>query len=109
MKAIAMKMTQEQFESVKDELKGFAGFRNLYDFENDPYFVTNHYGSLGILSCVVPVSKDTYNRTVYEHFDKDILFDALDIKPKQTDLDKKIADVIEFAKGLGLNVKVIFE
>jgi hypothetical protein len=74
MKAIAMKCTQEDWDSVKDQIK----FSEISDFKIFPYLVTNFRDSLGLVSNLKEPKR--WHRTVYETFDKDILFDALDIE-----------------------------
>ena len=114
MKAIAMKMTQEQFESVKDELKGVE---NITGFNLHSYLSTNYRGYLGLISNISTEEKNRHNRTVYEYFDKDILFDALDIKSKKltdfqelvfekciSDLDKSRDFFIGLPAGCGISI-----
>jgi hypothetical protein len=76
MKAIAMKATQEDWDSVKDLGIDFAGITN---FDKFPYLVTNCGGSIGFITNVDENDKTDYLRTVHETFDRAIFLDALDI------------------------------
>ena len=76
MKSIAMRCTQEEWDSVKSEIKG----EFISCFKENDYLVTNFGGRTGMISNVDGRDKIAYNRTVHETFDKDILFDALDIE-----------------------------
>jgi hypothetical protein len=76
MKAIAMKATQEDWDSVKDLVKKYKG---IASFKGFPYLVTNYMNVLGLVSNNDGDYKDIYNRTVYETFDRSIFLDALDI------------------------------
>lgn len=90
MKAIAMKATQEDWDSVKDLVKS----RGFGDFKTFDYLTTNYYGELGIVSNVTKNSKNKFNRKVYETFDRAIFLDALDIVEekiwKGSDLQMKV-------------------
>jgi hypothetical protein len=83
MKAIAMKATQEDWDSVKDLVKKYKG---IASFKGFPYLVTNYMNVLGLVSNNDGDYKDIYNRTVYETFDRSIFLDALDI------IEEKILD-----------------
>jgi hypothetical protein len=73
MRAIAMRATQEDWDSVKDLVKG----ESMLSFENAHYLVTNFFGKLGRVTNVN--AKNAYDRQVYETFDRSIFLDALDI------------------------------
>ena len=76
MKAIAMKATQEDWDSVKDLVENYC---KIESFEDCNYLVTNHGGDENLVTNVMPEYKDKYNRTVHEKFDRAIFLDALDI------------------------------
>jgi hypothetical protein len=77
MKAIAMKATQEDWESVKDLVLKVEDFDNISDYT---YLVTNYNGELGIVSNIHwrDYAK-CFGRTFHETFDRSIFLDALDI------------------------------
>ncbi len=84
MKAIAMKATQQDWDSVKDLVNSI----DIGGFKNFPYLVTD-YNSIGIVSNVH--SADAYeNLEVHEKFDRAIFLDALDI------VEEKIFKINEF-------------
>lgn len=76
MKAIAMKATQEDWDSVKDLVKKFIEVNNI---EESPYLVTNYLNEFGLVTNVNNYSKNKFGRTFYETFDRAIFLDALDI------------------------------
>jgi hypothetical protein len=76
MKAIAMKATQEDWDSVKDLVKKYE---EISSFEEYPYLLTNYGNALGLVSNNDSRHKDAYNRTVYETFDRAIFLEALGI------------------------------
>lgn len=76
MKAIAMKATQQDWDSVKDLVEKTV---LIEDFEDYPYLVTNSDSILGCVTNVEEVIKSNFERTVYEKFDRAIFLDALDI------------------------------
>jgi hypothetical protein len=84
MKAIAMKATQEDWESVKDLVLKVEDFDNISDYT---YLVTNYNGELGIVSNIHwrDYAK-CFGRTFHETFDRSIFLDALDI------VEEKILD-----------------
>lgn len=76
MKKIAMKATQEDWDSVKDLVNSIdiAGFKKF------PYLVTDYSDQLGVVSNVMYKEyAERFGRTVYETFDRAIFLDALDI------------------------------
>jgi len=86
-KAIAMKATQQDWDSVKDLGIDFAGITN---FDKFPYLVTNCGGTMGFVTNVDENDKADYLRQVHEKFDRAILLDALDI------VEGKIFKIKEF-------------
>ena len=78
MKSIAMRCTQEDWDSVKSEIERFT---EISYFENFPYLVTNLRNDLGLVSNSKEPKR--WGRKIYETFDKDILFDALDIEEEE--------------------------
>ena len=77
MKAIAMICTQEDWDSVKSEIKNY---RDIICFKTCKYLVTNYLGKMGMVSNTNIRGEFIYERKIYETFDKDILFNALDIE-----------------------------
>jgi hypothetical protein len=76
MEAIAMKMTQEEFDSIKMLLD----IKQLDSFSSCPYLVNNFQGIFKTITNVSIYSKKDFNRKVYEYFDKDIFLKACDIE-----------------------------
>jgi hypothetical protein len=76
MKAIAMKATQEDWDSVKDLIVKVEDFISFPDFD---CIVTNYAGKLGVVSNVVESYAEDYGRVFYKTFDRAVLLDALDI------------------------------
>jgi hypothetical protein len=76
MKAIAMKATQEDWDSVKDLVKKY---KEIASFKEFPYLITNYSNVLGLVSNNDGDYKDIYNRIVHETFDRAIFLDALGI------------------------------
>lgn len=76
MKAIAMKATQEDWDSVKHLVQKYE---EIASFKNFTYLVTNYRGILGLVSNNDSSHKDLHDRTVHETFNRKILLDALDI------------------------------
>jgi len=78
MEAIAMRMTQEEFDSIKILLK--LRIYKIGFFYQTPYLVNNFGGEIGVISNVYAEDKNKNNRKVYEFFDKDIFLKACDIE-----------------------------
>jgi hypothetical protein len=76
MKEIAMKATQEDWDSVKYLVKKY---KKIAGFINFPYLVTNYRGNLGIVSNNDINHKNIYHMQIYETFDRAIFLEALDI------------------------------
>jgi hypothetical protein len=76
MKAIAMKATQQGWDSVKDLVENIIP---IDDFDSYPYLVTNSDSILGRVTNVEEIIKSNFERTVHEKFDRSIFLDALDI------------------------------
>jgi hypothetical protein len=76
MRAIAMKTTRQDWDSVKDLVKEYE---EIASFKNFPYLVTNYRGILGLVSNNDSGHKDIYHRQIYETFDRAIFLEALDI------------------------------
>ena len=77
MRAIAMKCTEEQFNSIKDKLRKYS---NITDFNLAPYLVNNLGGNLGHISNVMDMDESNFKREVYETFNAEILLDACGVK-----------------------------
>lgn len=85
MRAIAMKFTQENWDSIEPILSSNA--RNFQYFDGSisyyPYLITNYDGRIG---CIGNTDiKEYYGRTVYETWDKNIFLEACDIKVEDND------------------------
>jgi hypothetical protein len=76
MRAIAMKATQEDWDSVKDLIESVF---NILNFKNYCYLTTNYCDRLGLVSNINNDDLSNSNRTVYETFERTIFLDALDI------------------------------
>jgi hypothetical protein len=74
MELIAMRCTREQYESVKDKV-GELEWKHCDDFIEYEYICNLEEG--GIL---MSGASDFNHRKIYEQFDKEILFKALDIE-----------------------------
>ena len=72
-----MRCTQNDWDSVKSEIKNY---RDIICFKTCKYLVTNYLGKMGQVSNMNKCDTFYSERTTYETFDKDILFDALDIE-----------------------------
>jgi len=81
-----MKMTQEEFDSIKD-LVTLPIELNSENFEEYRY-VTNDRAKNGIIANLIFPNVMGLNRKVYEYFDKDIFLKACDIE-----VDKPIMQV----------------
>jgi len=71
MRKIAMRCTQEQFESIKDRI---TYPMELLKFENPWIYLTNDY----LKKKIVSTSAETEGREVYETFDAEIFLKAFD-------------------------------
>lgn len=77
MEAIAMKMTQEEFDSIK----GLIYIEEPIDsFKTHIYLINNFLGELGKITNVRDKNKVDFKRKIYEYFDKDIFLNACDIE-----------------------------
>jgi len=72
MRKIAMRCTQEQFESIKDEIK--LKIRNLDNFKKYPYLINDSFDGVTNLA----TTTGNKNREVYETFDAEIFLKACD-------------------------------
>lgn len=77
MEAIAMRMTQEEFDSIKDFLP-YININNL-KFNLYPY-LTNAYISEDIFEIGTLIKNMLEYQKVYEYFDKDIFLKACDVE-----------------------------
>lgn len=75
MKAIAMKATQEDWDSVKDLVEA----QELEDFNLCKYLTTNYGDELGKVSNIGNNGLPSCRRYIYETFDRTIFLEALDI------------------------------
>jgi len=71
MRKIAMRCTQEQFDSIKDRI---TYPMELLKFENPWIYLTNDY----LKKKIVSTSAETEGREVYETFDAEIFLKACD-------------------------------
>jgi len=76
MRKIAMRCTQEQFESIKDRIK--CEIYNLDNFKEFPYLINCHYGSVTNLH-----TSSNKNREVYETFDSETFLKACDSREEE--------------------------
>lgn len=76
MEAIAMRMTQEEFDSIK----GFIECDGIDSFDERSYLVNNIRDKLGSISNLDKKEVLSRERKVYEYFDKDIFLKACDIE-----------------------------
>lgn len=81
MKPIAMRCTQQDWEDIKPILdKHIIKYIKVDVFNKYPYLVNNWGGDTSVLTNVEDQHKNSYNRTVYEEWDKNIFLEACDIK-----------------------------
>lgn len=71
MRKIAMRCTQEQFESIKDRIK--CEIYNLGNFKEFPYLINDYFDSVTNIS-----TTGNKKREVYETFDAKIFLMACD-------------------------------
>lgn len=101
-KAIAMRCTKEQFESIKPKLESVGlEISQLKDFETSCYLVNNFSGNINSITNILPYDINSYNRKVYQEWNKKLFLEACGIeveKPirtnKLTELEKRV-EVLE--------------
>jgi len=77
---IAMRCTQEQFDSIKDRIK-FDTY-NVDSFETYPYLTNNLYDCVGKIGNTL--EKDIYDREIHETFNADIFLEACVVEVAKT-------------------------
>jgi len=128
MEAIAMKCTQEEFDSIKDKLSKFKIEESLALNKFYPYLTNEYICEMGYIGA----SNSTSSRKIYEYFDEDILLKACDIEVEkpimqvwfdgrwvnysgkyrvkpQPDYNKEIESLQEKAKINGMKAVITFE
>lgn len=76
---IAMKCTQEQFNTVKPKLKGLD-IMNIEPFTDCNYLVNNLWGSAKIISNITNTVKGDFNRQIHEYWNEEIFLKACGIE-----------------------------
>jgi hypothetical protein len=89
MKPIAMKCTQEQFDSIKDRIP--LKIKNITSFETDEYLSNNYEGNYKVSNIS---NKHANNREVIEHFDGEYFLECCGVEQtwKGSDLQYKQGD-----------------
>jgi len=70
MRPIAMKCSQEEFDSIKDRLSNIT---DVYDFERYPYLTNDYLGEFQIRN-----TRTLYDVEIHETFDANIFLQACD-------------------------------
>ena len=78
MESIAMRMTKEEFDSIKCFIT-LPIYLNSNDFKKYCW-VTNDRNTEGVVSNLMHANNANFDRKVYEYFDKDIFLNACDIE-----------------------------
>jgi len=128
MEAIAMRMTQDEFDSIKGLIKCVE----IDPFDKRSYLVNNFRNVLGKISNLDSLEICSNYRKIYEYFDKDIFLKACDIEVEkpimqvwlgekwvdyigkyrlktQPDYSKEIDSLQEKAKENGMKAIITFE
>lgn len=78
-KAIAMKCTQEQFDSIKDKLVG-CKIAGISDFLEMEYLINNRNDEENSITNYLNIDKYEKGRTVYETWNEQVFLEACDIE-----------------------------
>lgn len=106
-RSIAMKCTQEQFDSIKVLLDNVV---LLDDFKDCPYIVNNLGGIFGVFSNVDKYMKNELDREVYEEWNAQIFLEACGIiNVGRYDIYQEIGALMDKARKQGINIKIIIE
>lgn len=106
---IAMKCTQEQFDSIKELL---SDVYMLSEFTDCPYLVNNLSNDFGVISnvSVFGANDKEYNREVHEEWNAQIFLEACGItNVGRYDIYQEIGALMDKAKKQGINIKIIIE
>lgn len=90
---IAMRCTQEQFDSIKHLIK-YYGIGTFVIF---PYLVNNLGNKKGVCSNVSIYNHKDFNRKVYEEFNADIFLKSLKEEEEEETFKVSKADMLIFA------------
>jgi len=72
MRPIAMKCTQEEFDSIKDKLSNIT---DIYNFERYPYLTNDYLGEFQIRN-----TRILHDVEIHETFDANIFLEACDVE-----------------------------
>lgn len=104
MEAIAMRMTQREFDSIKGLLPKTT---DISCFEERKYLVNNFRDVLGNISNLNYKEVESRERKIYEYFDKDIFLKACDIEVVKVWVGSEMQffNGIEWEDCIGVNSK----
>jgi len=80
-KAIAMKCSQEDWDSIKQH---FPKKLNLWNFKMYSYLVNNFNGVINDIENVTDIHKENHNREIHETFNAKIFLEACGIEVEET-------------------------
>lgn len=101
---IAMKCTQEQFDSIKDKIN--ESFM-INKFDEYPYLINNFADKLGYIS---NTCEPIFNAEVHEEWNAQVFLEACGINNVgRYDIYQEIGALIDKAKKQGINIKIIIE
>lgn len=91
---IAMKCTQEQFEAIKQKLKGLE-IEDIKPFTDCKYLVNNLGGESKVISNFRNYAKICFDREVYEYWNEEIFLKAcgIEVDSLEKQLQKAEAEV----------------
>lgn len=99
-KAIAMKCTQENWDSIKGNFDN----KELYSFETFTYIVNNYINKFGNIGNVNPYSAKDYTREIHETFNAKIFLEACGIETKPT-----LEEVKEYFKNAEIVKEICYK
>lgn len=103
---IAMKCTQEQFDSIKYKIN--ESFM-INKFDEYPYLINNFADKLGYIS---NTCEPIFNSEVHEEWDEQVFLEACGIEASNVgryDIYQEIGTLMDKAKKQGINLKIIIE